>query len=53
MGIARSFQIPRVFGKMSVLDNIRLAITSKEKKVKKSYHFSKVIKILKRELSKF
>jgi branched-chain amino acid transport system ATP-binding protein len=39
MGIARSFQIPRVFGKMSVLDNIRLAITSKEKKSKKILSF--------------
>ncbi|MEM2178510.1 MAG: ABC transporter ATP-binding protein [Candidatus Methanomethylicia archaeon] len=39
MGVARSFQIPRVFGKMSVLDNIRLAITSKEKKSKKILSF--------------
>jgi branched-chain amino acid transport system ATP-binding protein len=39
MGISRSFQIPRVFGKMSVLDNIRLAITSKEKKSKKILSF--------------
>jgi len=39
MGIARSFQIPRIFGKMSVLDNIRLAITSKEKKSKKILSF--------------
>jgi branched-chain amino acid transport system ATP-binding protein len=39
MGIARSFQIPRVFGKMSVLDNIRLAIASKEGKNKKILSF--------------